>query len=71
MKLCQDTENRVEEMAAALGLRRVGWIFTDLVPDSRQANSVKHFRNVDTHFLSAQERHRRRRVARLDDMLKS
>ena len=45
-------------MALALGLRRVGWIFTDLLPDARSANAVRHFRNVDTHFLSAQGLHR-------------
>ena len=43
----------VEEIAANLGLRRVGWIFTDLIPMS--GGKVKCYRGVDTHFLSAQE----------------
>lgn len=42
-------------MAAALGLRRVGWIFTDLLPDDVQKGTVKHTRNGHTYFLSAQE----------------
>ena len=42
----------MNEIAAALGLVRVGWIFTDLVNDA--AGKVRHFRNIDTHFLSAQ-----------------
>ncbi len=49
-----ESEARVEDVAAKLGLKRVGWIFTDLVPDSR-GGGVKHFRNQDNHFLSAQE----------------
>ena len=33
MKLLSDPkEELVEEIAAQLGLRKVGWIFTDLVP---------------------------------------
>jgi len=45
----------VEEAASKMGLRKVGWIFTDLVPSATTANKVKHFRGMDTHFLSAQE----------------
>lgn len=48
-----ENEARVEEIAKGLGLIRVGWIFTDLVSDS--SGHVKHFRNIDSHFLSAQE----------------
>lgn len=48
-------EDLVESIAAQLGLRRVGWIFTDLLPDDFQKGTVKHLRNVETHFLSAQE----------------
>jgi len=43
----------VEEIATHLGLTRVGWIFSDLVPSA--GGKVKSFRGVDTHFLSAQE----------------
>lgn len=54
LKLLPDPkEEVVEEIAANLGLRRVGWIFTDLIPMS--GGKVKCFRGVDTHFLSAQE----------------
>ena len=48
----KEADDRVQELAAKLGLTRVGWIFTDLVSDSTGA--VKHFRNADSHFLSAQ-----------------
>ena len=48
-----ENEARVEEIAKGLGLTRVGWIFTDLISDGK--GNVKHFRNVDSHFLSAQE----------------
>lgn len=54
LKLLPDPkEEIVEEIAANLGLRRVGWIFTDLIPMS--GGKVKCYRGVDTHFLSAQE----------------
>ncbi|XP_072931598.1 nuclear protein localization protein 4 homolog [Epargyreus clarus] len=43
------------ELARRLGLRRVGWLFTDLLPLDRAAGTVKCVRGVDTHFLSAQE----------------
>lgn len=45
----------VEELARRLGLRRVGWLFTDLLPRERAAATVECLRGVDTHFLSAQE----------------
>uniref|UniRef100_A0A8D8ZK58 Nuclear protein localization protein 4 homolog n=1 Tax=Cacopsylla melanoneura TaxID=428564 RepID=A0A8D8ZK58_9HEMI len=45
----------VDELASSLGLRKVGWIFTDLVADDLQLGTVKHTRNVDSHFLSAHE----------------
>jgi len=53
--LPDDREELVEQLAAQLGLVRVGWIFTDLLPDDLQIGTVKHVRNVNTHFLSAQE----------------
>ena len=49
----EQNETQVDEIAKGLGLVRVGWIFTDLVGDGQ--GNVKHFRNVDSHFLSAQE----------------
>lgn len=33
----------------------MGWIFTDLVADDVQKGTVKHVRNIESHFLSAQE----------------
>ncbi|XP_026324791.1 nuclear protein localization protein 4 homolog [Hyposmocoma kahamanoa] len=48
-------EQVLEELAKRLGLRRVGWIFTDLLPDDVAKGTVKQIRGVDTHFLSAQE----------------
>ena len=53
--LPNDQEDTVNQLAAALGLRRVGWIFTDLIPDDVKKGTVKHVRNINTHFLSAQE----------------
>jgi len=54
LKLLPDPkEEVVEEIAANLGLRRVGWIFTDLIPMS--GGKVKCYRGVETHFLSASE----------------
>ncbi len=54
VKLIPDeNEEKVEQLARHLGLQKVGWIFTDLVHDSK--GRVKHFRNIDSHFLSAQE----------------
>ena len=43
----------VEEISSNMGLRRVGWIFTDLVPLA--GGKVKSYRGAETHFLSAQE----------------
>lgn len=52
--LTDDREKIVEELARHLGLVRVGWIFTDLVADDIQKGTVKHVRNIESHFLSAQ-----------------
>lgn len=39
-----------------LGLRPVGWIFTDLTADTSNNGTVKHYRgSMDTFFLSSQE----------------
>lgn len=53
--LADDREEIVEQLAANLGLRRVGWIFTDLIAEDVQKGTVKQVRNINTHFLSAQE----------------
>jgi len=43
------------EIAKGLGLKCVGWIFTDLIPEDTAQGTVKHLRGIDTHFVSAQE----------------
>ena len=48
-------EDIIEEIATNLGLRRVGWIFTDLVPLPGVGGKVKCYRGGETHFLSSQE----------------
>uniref|UniRef100_A0A182SAI0 Nuclear protein localization protein 4 homolog n=1 Tax=Anopheles maculatus TaxID=74869 RepID=A0A182SAI0_9DIPT len=45
----------VDELARLLGLQRVGWIFTDLLSENLASGTVKHVRNIKTHFLTAQE----------------
>ncbi|XP_036329116.1 nuclear protein localization protein 4 homolog isoform X1 [Rhagoletis pomonella] len=45
----------VDELAHALGLKKVGWIFTDLITDDPAVGSVKQLRGIETHFLTAQE----------------
>ncbi|XP_035224916.1 nuclear protein localization protein 4 homolog isoform X1 [Stegodyphus dumicola] len=45
----------VDKIAEALGLVKVGWIFTDLIAEDLQKGTVKHIRNINSHFLSAQE----------------
>ena len=47
-----ETEAELAALASNLGLQRVGWMFTDLIPSSD--GQVKHFRNIDTYFLSSQ-----------------
>jgi nuclear protein localization family protein 4 len=43
-------------MAKKLGLKCIGWIFTDLVPEDPRKGTVKHFRgNSQTYFLSSDE----------------
>lgn len=43
----------VQRLADALGLCRVGWIFTDLLAES--GGKVKYTRHVDSYLMSAQE----------------
>ncbi|KAF7489280.1 Nuclear protein localization protein 4 -like protein [Sarcoptes scabiei] len=43
----------VDLVASELGYKRIGWIFTDLLPEEN--GKVKHTRNVNTYFLSSQE----------------
>ncbi|XP_021925198.1 nuclear protein localization protein 4 homolog [Zootermopsis nevadensis] len=53
--LPDEKELVVQEMAQQLGLHQVGWIFTDLVADDIKKGTVKHVRNIESHFLSAEE----------------
>ncbi|UYV62184.1 NPLOC4 [Cordylochernes scorpioides] len=50
-----ERQELVDWVASQLGLRRVGWIFTDLEALDLQRATVKHFRGPDTYFLSADE----------------
>ncbi|XP_067951814.1 nuclear protein localization protein 4 homolog [Watersipora subatra] len=46
----------VDALLAALGLRRVGWILTDLLAEDLTKGTVKHSRGtLDSYFLSAEE----------------
>ncbi|XP_011151606.1 nuclear protein localization protein 4 homolog isoform X2 [Harpegnathos saltator] len=53
--LPDEREALVEELGRMLNLWRVGWIFTDLIADDVKKGTVKHVRNIESHFLSAQE----------------
>lgn len=56
IKLTPDERaEEIDELAAKLGLRKVGWIFTDLIADNAALGTVKHIRGIDTHFLTAPE----------------
>uniref|UniRef100_A0A8C5AMT5 NPL4 homolog, ubiquitin recognition factor n=1 Tax=Gadus morhua TaxID=8049 RepID=A0A8C5AMT5_GADMO len=45
----------VEEIAAKLGLVKVGWIFTDLISEDTRIGTVRYSRNQDSYYLSAEE----------------
>lgn len=53
--LNDERKDIVNDLAKLLGIQCVGWIFTDLLADDVQKGTVKHTRNIDSHFLSAQE----------------
>lgn len=54
IKLLEDPNDaEVLEMAEKLGLKKLGWIFTDLVEISN--GKVKQLRGIDTFFLTAKE----------------
>lgn len=53
--LVDEHEKEVDDLAAVLGLKKVGWIFTDLISDDAAAGTVKPVRGIETHFLTAQE----------------
>ncbi|KAK7919187.1 hypothetical protein WMY93_010471 [Mugilogobius chulae] len=45
----------VDEIAAKLGLCKVGWIFSDLVSEDTRIGTVRYTRNQDSYYLSAEE----------------
>uniref|UniRef100_A0A8C4EYJ5 Nuclear protein localization protein 4 homolog n=1 Tax=Dicentrarchus labrax TaxID=13489 RepID=A0A8C4EYJ5_DICLA len=45
----------VDEIAAKLGLCKVGWIFTDLLSEDTRIGTVRYSRNKDSYYLSAEE----------------
>ncbi|XP_063696673.1 nuclear protein localization protein 4 homolog [Culicoides brevitarsis] len=56
IKILEDpNQSDVDEVSNALGIRCVGWIFTDLLTDDAALGTVKQTRGIDTYFLSAQE----------------
>lgn len=56
IKLLDDEhEAEVQEMAELLGLKKVGWIFTDLLNHETISGKVKQLRGIDTFFLTAKE----------------
>ncbi|NWH73412.1 NPL4 protein, partial [Piaya cayana] len=56
LEILEDPKAKVvDEIAAKLGLRKVGWIFTDLVSEDNRKGTVQCTRNKDTYYLSAEE----------------
>ncbi|XP_016932877.4 nuclear protein localization protein 4 homolog isoform X2 [Drosophila suzukii] len=45
----------VDAVAAALGLKKIGWIFTDLITEDASVGTVKQIRGIESHFITAQE----------------
>eukprot|EP01137_Pigoraptor_chileana_P006186 Opistho-2@50248 len=53
--LADPNEEAVDQMAAALGLRRVGWIITDLEDDGTGQGKVRYKRHGESYFLTSAE----------------
>uniref|UniRef100_A0A1I8B5E3 MPN domain-containing protein n=1 Tax=Meloidogyne hapla TaxID=6305 RepID=A0A1I8B5E3_MELHA len=47
--------NAVDQLCSWLGMKRIGWIFTDLWNESRTLGTVRCIRNEDSFLLSASE----------------
>ncbi|XP_017052420.1 nuclear protein localization protein 4 homolog isoform X1 [Drosophila ficusphila] len=45
----------VDAVATALGLKKIGWIFTDLITEDATVGTVKQIRGIESHFITAQE----------------
>jgi nuclear protein localization family protein 4 len=49
-------EEKIMTLCKKLGLKCVGWMFTDLIMEDMKQGTVKHFRgNSKTYYLSAEE----------------
>ncbi|EDV28357.1 uncharacterized protein TRIADDRAFT_63700 [Trichoplax adhaerens] len=56
IQLLEDAQaDTVDAVAKILGLRKVGWIVTDLLPKDVHKGTVQHTRGVDMHLMSAEE----------------
>lgn len=53
--LDSDNMEVATQLASSLGLKCVGWIFTDLIPEDISKGTVKHLRGIHSYFMSAQE----------------
>lgn len=53
--LSDEKLDTVHQLAASLGLKCVGWIFTDLIPEDVSKGTVKYLRGIHSYFMSAQE----------------
>jgi len=52
--LPDERQQMVDGLAQALGLRRVGWIFTDLVPKDIKEGTVRHSLYLHLFHINAQ-----------------
>jgi len=56
VKFPDPNQDKINNLAKKLGIKCVGWIFTDLVMDDPRKGTVQHFRgSSETYFLSAEE----------------
>jgi len=53
--LNDEKEENLLLVASALGLKKVGWVCTDLLPQDLSKGTVKYTRGIQSYFLSAQE----------------
>lgn len=45
----------VDRIASKVGVRKIGWILTDLIAEDLNLGTVKHLRHSETYYLSAEE----------------
>ncbi len=56
MQLPDPNQEKIDYLSKKLGLKCIGWIFTDLIIEDAREGTVKNFRgNSDTYFLTAEE----------------